>query len=1010
MGQPFSTTLTSPGNKLSQGLEQPEIQITTGVVSSPLCPGSSVSVPFTADGYVDPANVYTAQLSDSNGNFASPIILGSLKSTAISGTIIGTVPNPVAAASGYLVRVVGSAPVFNGITTTTAVTIDTLISTMVSIDPSPTNTICADSTVTYTATGVNPGYSPSYQWQLNNGSGFMNIPGATGRTYTTNTQVNNDVLRCLMSSSVTCPSPVVDTSNTTTEIVGYCNNAWLGNSTDWFATTNWSAGVVPSACADGAIIPSGLSNYPVLTGNASLGDIVLQQGASINLAAYNLSVCGNWTTTGTGVSISSTTGLLIFNGAASQLITGTTTANEVKINNTSGGVSLALDAALSINTALDLQNGNMDVTYGNITFISTTVSQVAILDNFSPGFTGTITGNIKAQRYYAASSTYNQHFMGSPVNTPSFAQFGDNTGSGFVIPKPNCDESQMAYGSPYGVVFSYHENPAVNPRIAVCGEAQWEEEAGISSAVNAQGYSVLKDSSGTLELDGSANLDASYTLSGLTNSNWSNVSLQGRDMSSGWQLVSNPYLATLQVNTTNTGFDNQIQVWNCNGPMAGTYQPAIVGTNAVIAPFQAFMVHVTHTTPLPGISYTIKATDRVRTAKQFYAQMDNELDITAQNITTGFLDVTVIAFNSNATDAFDPEYDAIKFGGSLNRHTLYSLNNNKWMARNILNSVNTTATVAVGFEPGATGPYSFSFGNLATFDPTSYIYLEDKQAGVMYNVRNGNYQFSSDSADEWNRFILHFTPPASIQTISAKCNTPGSISVTQPGAANWNYVLIDANNVTMASGILNQSSPLTVTNLSAGNYTLNLTDNSGYAVSKAIVVGGATDLTAGFNMPATATVQSGVTFVNTSENAVSYTWYISDGTTITDASNPTHKFTKPGVYTVMLVATNAAGCTTSVQKNITVNESTGLSSISGNGAVSMWSYENKIYVDFTQVADVNAVIKIYDILGREISNDKYVSSTVYEKEIDNMEAACVIVSVINDEKIVTRKLSIFNTK
>ena len=83
------------------------------------------------------------------------------------------------------------------------------------------------------------------------------------------------------------------------------------------------------------------------------------------------------------------------------------------------------------------------VTNGMLTFKSRTVDSVGILDNFSAGYQGTLTGNITAERYYATSLTYNQHFMGSPVSTPSFSQFGANGTAGFVTPTANCDETRL---------------------------------------------------------------------------------------------------------------------------------------------------------------------------------------------------------------------------------------------------------------------------------------------------------------------------------------------------------------------------------------------------------------------------------------------------------------------------------------------------------------------------------------------------------------------------------------
>jgi hypothetical protein len=88
-----------------------------------------------------------------------------------------------------------------------------------------------------------------------------------------------------------------------------------------------------------------------------------------------------------------------------------------------------------------------------------------------------------------------------------------------------------------------------------------------------------------------------------------------------------------------------------------------------------------------------------------------------------------------------------KIAGTLGRHTLYTVGaNNLWMSKNIHKSIAETSTITMGFEPEVAGTYTFSFDGLNSFDPTSYIMLEDRKLGTMYNVRNGDYQFTSDSS------------------------------------------------------------------------------------------------------------------------------------------------------------------------------------------------------------------------------------------------------------------------
>lgn len=55
-------------------------------------------------------NVFTAQLSNSSGSFASPVTIGTVTATG-GGTIICTIPSNVTAGTGYRVRIVSSNPV-----------------------------------------------------------------------------------------------------------------------------------------------------------------------------------------------------------------------------------------------------------------------------------------------------------------------------------------------------------------------------------------------------------------------------------------------------------------------------------------------------------------------------------------------------------------------------------------------------------------------------------------------------------------------------------------------------------------------------------------------------------------------------------------------------------------------------------------------------------------------------------------------------------------------------------
>jgi hypothetical protein len=92
--------------------------ITTGkVTGSPFCGGTSVNVPYTVNSPANPGNVFTAQLSDLNGSFASPVNIGTLAATG-SGAISATIPLGTPTGTMYRIRVVSSNPVVIGSTNT----------------------------------------------------------------------------------------------------------------------------------------------------------------------------------------------------------------------------------------------------------------------------------------------------------------------------------------------------------------------------------------------------------------------------------------------------------------------------------------------------------------------------------------------------------------------------------------------------------------------------------------------------------------------------------------------------------------------------------------------------------------------------------------------------------------------------------------------------------------------------------------------------------------------------
>jgi hypothetical protein len=788
-------------------------------------------------------------------------------------------------------------------------------------------------------------------------------------------------------------------------------NTWLGVSSDWFDGANWSSGVAPSGCGSDVFIPVAPNNPIIIGGAASVGSVDVADGVTITLQGQNLNVCGDWTSGNSGGSATTNIGggEVIFNGTGTQHISGTTTFQVLTINNISG-VIIDAGADVSISEGLHLQSGDLN-NQGSLTLLSPDETTAAYIDDFSAGYVGSLIGDVTVERGVASGGNW-QHFIASTVNTPAINTLAPMSGANgvFVTPSFDCSENELDASSATATAYEWVEAPLVTPG---CFMGNWRTKS-TGNMNNGSAYSVYL-TGGTYDLSGAANT-GNIAVPGLDNSNWSTLSAEGNTFTSGWHLLGNPYPSPVDLSVNHAvteGFDAQLQVWMPSGPWQGTWDARLMGVDAQVASSQGFQVHNSNVgTPQ---TFTFTNAERVRTSvsNPAFFQMPNQsaLNLIVES-NAGRRDRTRVYFNSDATANFDQLYDADKLISTQGAPTVYT-----WMATaperrmgiNTLTDINTTSTVPMAFLAGTDGTFTITAEGINTFDPTSYIILEDVQAGVMHNLRNGNYTFTSTTNDARNRFVLHFTPAAEVNATASSCSNDGAITVTQAGSAVWNYSVTNTQGTILSSGVVNQTTPATVNNLSAGVYTLTLADNNGYTVVKNIQVTGSASINPTFVAPATATVGQDVTFNNTTTDAVNYEWNMGDGTVITGIANPTYSYNTAGQYTVTLTVVSANGCSNTISQLVTVGAATGIANV-GEGTLNIYGAGNKVYVDFSKLKGVEATIEIYNVIGQNLSTEKFGKSTIYAKEIKNLDAAYVIVKVLNNGEITTKRVFIANGK
>jgi len=85
--------------------------------------------------------------------------------------------------------------------------VNPFVTPTISIAASPSDTVCAGTSVTYTATITSGGAAPAYQWYVN---GVAVISGSSSYTYTPS---NGDVVSCTLTSSNPCAIPLSATNS-----------------------------------------------------------------------------------------------------------------------------------------------------------------------------------------------------------------------------------------------------------------------------------------------------------------------------------------------------------------------------------------------------------------------------------------------------------------------------------------------------------------------------------------------------------------------------------------------------------------------------------------------------------------------------------------------------------------------------------------------------------------------------------------------------------------------------
>lgn len=325
--------------------------ITGSITGSPFCGNSSgIAVPFIASGTFSTGNVFSAELSDATGSFASPLSLGSVTSTS-SGTILTTAPLPNIAGTAYEMRVVSTLPALTGLNSVSILTIQAAPS----VANAGTNQSVCGSSITLSANAPATGTG---SWTVLSGTGVFSSatnPAAS----VTGLSAGGNVFRWTISNancaasvsnvtitSFSAPSPATAGAAQTvcTNFVNLNAGAVTSGTGLWSVLTGTGLITSPNSASTSVTgLSSGInifqwtvSNGPCVASSATVqvlfsGSITIANaGTDQTVCASSAQLTGNQAVNGTGTwTLISGAGTIVTPGSFSSAVTGLSIGNNV---------------------------------------------------------------------------------------------------------------------------------------------------------------------------------------------------------------------------------------------------------------------------------------------------------------------------------------------------------------------------------------------------------------------------------------------------------------------------------------------------------------------------------------------------------------------------------------------------------------------------------------------------------------------------------------------------------
>lgn len=331
---------------------------------------------------------------------------------------------------------------------------------------------------------------------------------------------------------------------------------------------------------------------------------------------------------------------------------------------------------------------------------------------------------------------------------------------------------------------------------------------------------------------------------------------------------------------------------------------------------------------------------------------------------------TVVYFDSAATVAYNPQFDAPSLGTSGGYLNIVSRFSNIDYQVKGLPALTQGISIPVKLTTGTSGSYQLYCEGLDNMPAGACLFLYDSYTAINWDLRSGAYSCAIADTEQTVRFTLAIitstltAPSTTVSPPSCSQSADGMIVAAATGAGPWNYVWKDGNNNIIKTS-LNRNNADTLAMLNAGlvRVDVNTTGTCNHSISH-FTLNPVHAPVAAFASDTLVHEQQDVYFVNMSSQAASYWWEFGDGMGSAD-EHPVYAYAAPGTYTVTLAAYGSVCADTARAARVIMVTGATTSSVTGSGNDIVISRDaGGYFVQFNCTGATDIMIRVSDYLGR----------------------------------------------